>query len=239
MSIASAYIQLETALKKPGCPICTIAKETGRRYLDNLLYEYVNDPLIRSCIEASWGFCQQHTRELMDFSIYSLGIAIINEGLLDNWAKHLTNPANFLSADNKSSFPRLLKRHSQEGPGSKLAAALKPTNSCPACRSEEEITQTILRELNYQVAANDGNITALYDKSPGLCLPHFRRAIALAENLASVKMLVQLQLKKIQALQHELKEFIRKQDYRFIDEPRGQEKDSWRRSLTLLAGYAT
>lgn len=239
MSIASAYIQLETALKKPGCPICTVAKEAGRRYLDNLLYEYVNDPLIRSSIAASWGFCQQHTRELLDFSIYSLGIAIINEGLLDNWVKHLTNLSNFLPADNKDGFPRILKRHSQDGPGTKLAAALEPTSPCPACRTEEEITQTILRELNYQLAANDGNIIALYHNSPGLCLPHFRRALALAENPASVKILVQLQLEKLQALQQELKEFIRKQDYRFISEPRGQEKDSWIRSLLLLAGYKT
>jgi hypothetical protein len=42
------YHDLMADLKKPGCPICHGAQRAAWKYLDGLLWEFVNDPGVRA-----------------------------------------------------------------------------------------------------------------------------------------------------------------------------------------------
>jgi hypothetical protein len=74
--------------------------------------------------------------------------------------------------------------------------------------------------------------------STGLCLPHFAQARTLAaeSDLALLCSLVQCQQSCLQGVLEEVKELVRKHDYRFEDEPRGNEMTSWRRAAELCTG---
>ena len=39
-----SHYDLQDALRGRGCAVCRLVKRRGHRYLDNLLYELVNDP---------------------------------------------------------------------------------------------------------------------------------------------------------------------------------------------------
>ena len=118
----------------------------------------------------------------------------------------------------------------------KLVTLLNPTVGCPACEVESQTIEMVLDELNYQLAQGDSNITTLYHNSSGLCLPHLRRALSQGGDPVGVRALIELHIQKLEKLQSELNEYIRKHDYRYSAEPRGQEKDSWLRSLQFLGG---
>jgi hypothetical protein len=52
----------------------------------------------------------------------------------------------------------------------------------------------------------------------------------------NLSLLVEKQGKKYQSLSEELGEFIRKLDYRFSQEPKGSETDSWKRVIEQFSG---
>ena len=80
------------------------------------------------------------------------------------------------------------------------------------------------------------DIQAAYAAGPGLCLPHFRRALAGARHDAQITALVQTQLRVWRALHADLTEYIRLQDYRFRDEPRGPEQRAPGQAIETIAG---
>lgn len=51
---------LQVAFGKPGCPICRLREEAERRYVQTLLYEYVNDGETRLGFMRSQGLCAHH-----------------------------------------------------------------------------------------------------------------------------------------------------------------------------------
>jgi len=75
-----AYFNLLDAFKE-GCPLCYLVQKTASRYVDNLLYEQVNDPQTRQKIRKAKGFCNKHAWQIQKTG-EALGISIIYEDLL-------------------------------------------------------------------------------------------------------------------------------------------------------------
>jgi hypothetical protein len=75
-----------------------------------------------------------------------------------------------------------------------------------------------------------------FSRSSGVCFPHLTIAVEKYPGHRNLGMLIQKQMKKWESLKAELEEFIRKHDYKYADEPRGEESDSWMRALEMLAG---
>ncbi len=69
------------ALERPGCPLCRLADEAGRRFLRALLYERVNDVPTRNELRRGGGFCRLHTGLLLSMGD-ALGASIIYADLL-------------------------------------------------------------------------------------------------------------------------------------------------------------
>ena len=72
----------------------------------------------------------------------------------------------------------------------------------------------------------------------GLCLLHFTQARNQAEegNPLQLRYLLECQYVCMQRILEEVQELIRKHDYRFGDEARGNEMTAWRRAAELCAG---
>jgi hypothetical protein len=84
--------------------------------------------------------------------------------------------------------------------------------------------------------AGEDNLLAEYEASDGLCLPHFRRALALVRKEATYDALMRVQRAVWQRLVDQLAESIRKNDYRNLDEAWGEEAGSWLRGIAALVG---
>ena len=195
------------ACQLEGCPLCRMQQAADLRYLERLFYERVNDYSLRQQLRASLGFCKEHARQAQDeIQGKALGLAIIYDDLLRVALEQL---------DQKSV----------------LASPGKP---CPACQNREEINAHVLSELSAHIL-NERTQTAIA-ASQGLCFHHFRQALQHMRDSGKRKVLIQLQREIMLALRSDLAEYVRKNDYRFIEEASGAEKDAWLRAVRLVSG---
>jgi hypothetical protein len=75
------FFNLLELLQQRGCPFCRAEYRAAHRYLTTTLYEFVNDPTVRSSVIASRGFCRFHAAELRRLGD-PLGVSLLHETLL-------------------------------------------------------------------------------------------------------------------------------------------------------------
>ncbi len=213
--------RLREALTKPACSICRLLSEAVDQHIRNLLYEYVNDLKLREDMREFRGFCNEHAWALLKEPGGSVGIAIIYEDML----KTLTRILDAGQPD------RGLFR---SGGGKQLAGELEPRGSCLICdlreKEEGQIVSTFIEALP------DPAFRDLFAESEGLCLPHTIMTFDTVRSAEHFELLRKLQLDRWTDLRDQLREYIRKNDYRYTGEPLGEEGDSWRRVIRDVMG---
>lgn len=223
------------ALAQPGCAICRLKTDAAERFLESLLWESVNDPGTRDDIRRALGFCHRHTWMLARNDA-SLGVAIITRDVLQSLLDTLED-ARFQSLP-PFSLRRVQERLDRKQPAtatSELVTRLDPQEKCPACVQAETMEDIYLSVLLENLLGEGGLLNA-YEESHGLCLPHFRHTLTRVRGEAVFDALVNAQRFVWERLTGHLSEAIRKNDYRFRDEVRGEESGSWLRALAALAG---
>ncbi|CEK18769.1 hypothetical protein CWRG_02281 [Chthonomonas calidirosea] len=104
---------------------------------------------------------------------------------------------------------------------------------CPECeeeqRDEERFTQALA------ISLLEPELQSAYLKGDGLCMPHLQLVGRWAPP-ESWRFLQRAEQERLHRLAEELGEFIRKNDYRFKDEPMGSERNVWLRALCKLSG---
>lgn len=204
-----------------GCAICHYSRQAGRKYLDGVMYESVNDFGLRQQLARTLGFCEFHSRELLTFPGAKLGAAIIEQAMLQEALRRL----NTLKPQRRSMFSLVRKG----------ALPLKPPDSahCPACLYEEAAAQRAIEEL---LQHWDARWEYLLSNAGGLCFNHLNAALAIASPTMA-RRLQQMHQRLWQIVIAQLDEFIRKQDYRFRDEIIDDEEGlASRRAIAILTG---
>lgn len=213
------YSDLLEACAEPGCPLCCVGLAHVRRYLDNTLYEGVNDPGVRAELREARGYCDTHAWMLREGRGVVLGIAILQHDVL----------SQVLEATEVAQRGRNVRKRAQD-----LLQRLRPAADCPACayqhKMEDMAIHTFLKYLD-----DPDLVEALKDTS-GLCLAHFSRALELVDDSRQLQSLERYQRQALQRLREELAELIRKHDYRFRGEELGKERDSWLRAIGIVSG---
>lgn len=231
---------LHAACQSEGCPICRVVLEHLERSIDNWEYEGFSDVQHRYELIHSRGFCPLHTWQLAQRSNgFRLGL-IYNEILTDVEQELDRDYRNLTTADSTDSkrtsslkkwwskrFNRTLERHASVNPR---------YDECPFCRTRSNVEQRVILTLVQQLQSEEMRL--LLSQSTGLCLVHLAQARQQAEIAAPTVSahIVACQLTCIRRVMEELRELVRKHDYRFTDEPRGNEMTSWRRGAELCAG---
>ncbi|MCX7796867.1 MAG: DUF6062 family protein [bacterium] len=202
---SNTYYELLDAMKERGCPVCLLLETYTDKYIDNLLYESVNDTNLRGRLIDSGGFCKEHSKKLLRFGYrgYALGISIIYKDLMDAYYKTL-NTQGTLSSNRK----------------------------CLICEVLEDVEGRILEELVKNI--KERNFYQIYRDSEGLCMFHLSKVLTLSKDREISEIFLELTALKLKELSSQLSEFIRKQDYRFREEPIGIEADSWIRAIEIL-----
>lgn len=211
------------ALTQQGCPLCRLVQERLHRYLDSWKYELFTDRGVREQLRNSQGFCHEHTWQLARMGA-SFPLALAYRDVITDTIEQLQSESQ---RGNLHRFRRLF----ESKPGQ---------NDCPACLQRSKTEENYIHSLRQ--ALLEPEFSQQFAASDGLCLDHFRMVCELRLTDISgdwLSILRQVQLTCLRRLDHDLGELIRKHDYRFKDEPRGPEMQSWRRAAGLVAGEET
>jgi hypothetical protein len=216
-------LELDEALRQPGCPICALALGAVGRFIQTLAYEQVNDPAVRDQLRAAGGFCQAHAYRWLREARNVLGTALIYRDLLGAMLSQLEQPgaaagaaalgdtgAPGLMADTGLLGGLLRSRRGSRRP--------RRREACPACRAQHEAENRYLGLLLDSLA--EPTFAQAFGHSPGLCYVHTLAAARRGGPAAAV--VVQRSREAAEDLMRDLSEVIRKEDYRFRAEPRTQ-----------------
>lgn len=117
---------------------------------------------------------------------------------------------------------------------------LSAETSCPVCHHISSLVLNYIEEFTENLAVDD-ELAQLFDKSRGLCVPHYATAISMAlqrsdRSETSTKKIISVEKRSFKQLESELAEYIEKQDYRFSEKERALLHDVIFRGVTKLVG---
>lgn len=215
------YFSLLEALAAPGCGLCVVGHKAIDRFFDNMLYEYVNDPGTQEMMIASHGLCATHSELLLSYR-GALGVAILYNAVLRQMEAELP----LLQESDNTSVRRLF--------GGRNGSPSIPSDPCPACVTRDEAALRAIQEFDAHCA--EPELTAAWQSSDGLCLPHLNQALFRMGHPART-LVVDRQREVWARLRADLEEFIRKNDYRFQAEGFTEsESHSWQNAVRATAG---
>ena len=230
---------LRAACEREGCPVCTVVLEYLDRFIDNWEYEGFSDVHHRHELIRSRGFCPLHTWQLAQRSNgFRLGL-IYNEILTDVEQQLDRDCRQRVATDDavkrEAGFKRWRRTWFHRGNGAHKKVEPR-FDLCPFCRSRANVEQRVISTLVQQLRSEE--VRQLLSGSTGLCLVHLEQTRQQAEKAEPTleRYILACQLTCIRRVQEDVRELVRKHDYRFSDEPRGGEMLSWRRGAELCAG---
>jgi hypothetical protein len=117
--------RLRKLLSQRGCALCLFRSQTVDRFLDSVLWERVNDVGFRGSLDRARGFCDEHSRQILDadrrMNGGSLGSAILYAAVLRRRLAEL------------DALPRLRGRRLKAS----MSVAQRPA-ACPVCEQVAE-----------------------------------------------------------------------------------------------------
>jgi Family of unknown function (DUF6062) len=231
---ASIQDELIAACQQSGCPLCRLIQAGVQHYLQNLFYESVNDIGLRQQLRRSLGFCSEHARASLEAGVGdALGVSIIYNDIFTNLLRRL--PEAGRSAQNEAKlFARLRANRSIIASIQELLDILAPQAACPACDQREQLESIFCPALGAHL--EDEALSRVFQAGDGLCLPHLRRVAAEVKSESGWLILLGSTRSRLESVQAELAEFIRKNDYRFHGESIGAERDAWQRAVRKVVG---
>jgi len=218
------------------CPACELARQKPLHYIDHALYGLATDPHAQNLFAETGGYCRRHAEMLLKIPWGSaLGVAILYNRLIEDGAEELKAAGGDRSGRKKHGGLSL-NIFSQKGRKQSLSREDNP--ECLACKVEHETEQGVLRTLVETLREGDGRMLEAVEGSEGFCLYHLDLAFGLAAGEKVEGILRRHGLRRAERLLAELKEFIRKSDYRFTKEQMGAEGDSWMRAVAWVTGVS-
>jgi hypothetical protein len=231
---ASIRDELIAACQQPGCPLCRLVQAGIQHYLQNLFYESVNDIGLRQQLRRSLGFCRQHAGDSLEPGVGdALGVSIIYNDIFTNLLRRLPQAGRSTQSE-ANLFSRLRANRSITASIQELKDVLMPQADCPACEQQEELERIFCPALGAHL--EDEALAKTFQAGDGLCLPHLRRVALEVKSESGWLILFGSTRARLESMQAELAEFIRKNDYRFHAESVGAERDAWQRAVRKVVG---
>jgi hypothetical protein len=210
------------------CAICALSRRSVERYFAAINYDSVNDPGVRRHFVQAGGFCNVHAYQWLH-AAFVLGTASLYRELLEGLLDQVRS-----SERQASRIGDRVGRWFGHRP--QQADALDtPKERCPACawlaETELMLVGTLVDELP------EPAFRKAFEQSTGLCFPHLRlamRCVATDEAFARLRDKTVVMEKILIA---QLGEIMRKHDYRFRDEPDGDEVGAAARAVAHVTGF--
>jgi hypothetical protein len=206
-----ALLEPDAALM--ACTICRRVRGAEVTWVRILLERVAASPSEVALKQEASGLCPFHGALLLSVAIVEqspiAAVAAFYRGMLIRCGEENTGPTG------NGRAPELDGRIVSEG--------------CAACRIAGRAAGQTLQSL-----AGFDPPTA---RVGSCCLPHFRTLLDLAQDDAARQVWMAQQEERLNALLVELKEYLRKHDYRYRDEPWGEELSSPVRAVAAFSGW--
>lgn len=200
------------AFSSDGCPLCVMLQRDEFDRLCFWIAESVktaqNSQQIKLLIEYG-GFCNEHFWRLQKVST-PYGIANIGMQLVED-------------------FLQIMKT---KGQNCAVVNTLK--NRCPLCFELDEKQKMYLEELAVMLK-NDAH-KAGFQKSRGLCIPHYIRILKYINDESLVRFLYETEVKQLEKVKNDAAGFIAKREPPLKWQQTQDEKMSWFRAIEMMAG---
>ena|SRR5579864_4114009 len=192
---ATAYeVREALASAGSGCAVCSLTLRSVTRLLKSVAYEQVNDVDLRRVLREAGGFCNRHAHMWLREAHSVLGTALIYRDVLNTALRDVDGPRG--------------------GRRRRLPGSAPPKSACPACMAQAEAERRYMDAL----VAVVGWDASLLEESDGLCRRHTLAAVRSGGEVGAV--VARRTREVLESLLSELDEVIRKEDYRFRQEPR-------------------
>ncbi len=227
---------LRKAFEREGCPVCTVVLESMNQVMDSWNYEGFTDVEHRHELIRSRGFCPLHTWQLAKRN-NAFQLAVVYREVLADMLANLDRDEVRQQVEQEPGWITGIKRwlHAELPPPSPTEAAFLYVR-CPLCHTRSSIEQRLTQALVGLMQSEEAQ--TLLRQSTGLCQLHFIQACGYARERAPIYLrpLIECQRACLRHTLEEVQELVRKHDYRFLEEARGEEMTSWRRAAELCAG---
>ena len=233
MGRTQTHYDLLDACAEQGCPVCRLTLRAVARAIERVDYEYVNEPDVRAKVERTWGFCNVHAQQWLREG-HVLGVALVYDGIL---ARVQPEVEDARSNERAGLLSGLAARFGRGKPRS-ACELLRPEGGCPICRERDEAELQLVRVLGEGLAESAEEFRAAIRQSDGLCLPHLRLALCVLGEAETGAALRAAALAHQERLMRQLREIVRRHDYRFRDEPSGEERGAATRAVAHVAGLS-
>lgn len=227
MARTQTYFDLRDACCEQGCPVCRLTLRAVSRFIESVDYEYVNDPDVRAKVERAMGFCNTHAQHWLREG-HLLGVALVYEGILNRLQPEVERARPNGQTGLLSGFGRRKRAGSSD--------VLQPDGVCPVCREREHAELQLVRVLGEGLTETAEDFRTAFRQSDGLCVPHLRLALCTLSDTGAVETLRTATLAHQERLSRQLREIVRKHDYRFREEVSGEERGAATRAVAHVSG---
>ena len=215
----TAYYNILAALPQAGCAVCRLGHDVEVKYIRDVLYSKTTSIRSRVELRAARGYCLNHARQLDEIG-QALDVSIVYQDILTTLKQALEGPSS----------RQVTTRRGRKQLSDALAAEIE----CPACTYRAEMEAIYIETFLDHLA--DPEFVAQVRSADPLCLAHFRQVIEEGPSAEQFQALREAQIQHWEQLITELGEFVRKNDYRYHDEPVGPEGTAWLRAVDAVAG---
>jgi hypothetical protein len=253
---------LRRHLSVSGCPICRAQRSALGGYFEWLSVEILHAPIYQ-WNDAFW-LCREHGRRFVRQGDGE-AVAKLAEAVREYWTGELEKlgvalrrkPPDRIISRLAEVPERLREVRSAAGQGGRtmgsdvrqiLKEALEPPRQvlaelrgktlrgspCPACVYLETTARRYSDLLTRGLS--DPDTLRLYRECGGVCFRHLPGVLRLCRNREELDAFVRTQRAGLELVRWELREFLRKQSWTLRYEPKGAERDSWRRAVALYTG---
>jgi hypothetical protein len=223
----SSESSLEESLRLGECLICSNLIDSERDAIRSFLWDGMASPDVRGQFLKGGGFCPRHfwiakRVENEGWPSGGISVAVLCQDLIERLIANLPHDADLTRREAMGPF-RLRRKVQFPQLGSE----------CIFCRDRIEREQSLLDDLQY--LKNKASWSERVVQSP-LCVHHALMALQIWRDPADKLDLCSPLRARLQGIQADLKEFIRKHDWKHRDEPPGREKDAALRAMQILTG---
>jgi hypothetical protein len=219
------------AVSLPGCPLCRVALDAERRYLRWFLLEnYYTRPTLER-LETD-RFCRRHAG-----------------ALLRGESRHLAGTFQFLAQAERQRLAQWRRELGSEAPPAAPAGgtgAAEPAREAASASRLHGLVRRLVpgsardgrRVPRVRRADQDPGCPACeagrgYQGSDGLCRPHLWEALRLAPTGTAVRLAADAE-GRLEWMLREIDLYFHRLDYRYQDEPKGEEQGVWRRGVAFF-----
>lgn len=133
---------------------------------------------------------------------------------------------NILSGASKSIIQKKIKKV--------ITRQFDKNIECKFCKTSRDFS-IFAAMVFVKLLQNEPDFRTKYIQSDGLCRKHFVQVLELCSDSASLDFLTGDMIRRLENIKQDFELFFHKLDYRFSDEPKGEEQKAWIKALNYYS----